>query len=116
YPDGRRDQIPAQPPAPRLRSIVDAVRPATVFTFGPDGGTYPPDHMAVSRWASAAVAGTDAQLHYQTSTPEWQAMISEFIDLSVVMMADREPITVPADACSIHAVLDGELLDMKYRA
>jgi len=116
YPDGGCDQISDETAVARLRSIVDAVRPDTVLTFGPDGGTYHPDHMAVSRWASAAVAGTDAQLHYQTSTPEWQAMISEFIDPSVVMMADREPIAVPADACSIHAVLDGELLDMKYRA
>src|SRR6266496_663871 len=74
YPDGGCDQIPDETAVARLRSIVDAVRPDTMLTFGPDGSTYHPDHMAVSRWASAAVAG------------------------------------------SIHAVLDGELLDMKYRA
>lgn len=116
YPDGGCDQIDDDAAVARLRSIVDDVRPDTVLTFGPDGGTYHRDHIAVSRWTTAAVAGTDARLHYQTSTPEWQTMMSEFVDPSVVMMADREPITVPADTCSIHVVLGGELLDMKYRA
>jgi LmbE family N-acetylglucosaminyl deacetylase len=116
YPDGGCDQIGDETAVARLRSIVDAVRPDTVLTFGPDGGTYHPDHMAVSRWTTAAVAGTDARLHYQTSTPEWQAMISKFIDPSVVMMADREPIVVPREILSINAVCEGELLDLKYRA
>ena len=52
--------------------------------------------MAVSRWTTAAVAGTGAQLHYSTSTPAWQAIVSEFFHPSIVMMADREPITVRA--------------------
>jgi LmbE family N-acetylglucosaminyl deacetylase len=102
--------------AARLREIADAVRPDTVLTFGPDGGTFHPDHIAVSRWTTAAVAGTGAQLHYSTSTPEWQAKVSELIDPSIVMMVDRDPVTVPAADCSIHVVHDGELLDMKYRA
>lgn len=116
YPDGGCDQIDDDTAIARVREIVEAVRPDTVLTFGPDGGTFHPDHMAISRWTTAAVAGTDAQLHYSTSTPEWQAAVSESIDMSVVMMADREPITVAAQDCSIHVVHDGELLDMKYRA
>jgi LmbE family N-acetylglucosaminyl deacetylase len=116
YPDGGCDQIDDDLAVARLRAIVQEVRPDTVFAFGPDGGTYHPDHIAVSRWTTAAVDGTGAQLHYSTTTPEWQAQVSEFVDPSVVMMADREPITVPAEACSIHVVLDGELLDLKYRA
>jgi LmbE family N-acetylglucosaminyl deacetylase len=116
YPDGGCDQIDDGEAIGRLREIVEAVQPDTVLTFGPDGGTYHLDHMAVSRWTTAAVAGTGAQLHYQTSTPEWQAMLSEHLDRSLIMMADREPVTVPAERCSIHVVLDGELLDMKVRA
>jgi LmbE family N-acetylglucosaminyl deacetylase len=116
YPDGGCDQVDDDLAVARLRAIVEDVRPDTVLAFGPDGGTYHPDHIAVSRWTTSAVAGTDAVLHYATSTPEWQAQVSQFADPSVVMMADREPITVPAQACSIHVVLDGEMLDMKYRA
>lgn len=116
YPDGGCDQVDADEATARLREIVEAVRPDTVLTFGPDGGTFHSDHMAVSRWTTAAVAGTDTQLHYSTNTPEWQASVSELIDMSIVMMADREPITVAAQDCSIHVIHDGELLDMKYRA
>jgi LmbE family N-acetylglucosaminyl deacetylase len=116
YPDGGCDEIDDDTATARLREIVEAVRPDTVLTFGPDGGTFHPDHIAVSRWTTAAVAGSAAQVHYQTSTPEWQAMVARVVDMSMVMMADREPITVAADRCSIHVVHDGELLDLKYRA
>jgi len=116
YPDGGCDQVPDREAIPRLREIVEAVRPDTVLTFGPDGATYHPDHIAVSRWTTAAVAGTDAQLHYAASTPEWFARISAFVDPSSVMMADREPVIIPAERCSIHVVHDGDILEMKYRA
>lgn len=116
YPDGGCDAIDDATAIARLRTIADEVRPDTVLTFGPDGATYHPDHIAVSRWTTAAVAGTDAALHYNTSTPEWRAALSAFVDPSIVMMADREMITVAADACSIRAVFSGELLDIKYRA
>ncbi len=116
YPDGGCDGIDDVVAVARLREIVDAVRPDTVLTFGPDGGTYHPDHIAVSRWTTAAVADTDAQLHYVAATPEWMARVSELVGLSAVMMADREPLTIPAEQCSIHVVHDGDVLDTKYRA
>lgn len=116
YPDGGCDQIDDREATDRLRDIVDAVRPDTVLTFGPDGGTYHPDHIAVSRWTTAAVAGSGAQLHYQTNTPEWYASLTAYVDPSIVMMADLEPVSVPAEKCSIYVVHEGELLEAKYRA
>ena len=116
YPDGGCADIPDDVAVARLREIVDAVRPDTVLTFGPDGGTYHTDHISVSRWTTAAVAGTDAQLHYAATTPEWMAMVSTYVDPESVMMADREPVTVPAEQCSIHVVHEGDILDRKYRA
>jgi LmbE family N-acetylglucosaminyl deacetylase len=116
YPDGGCDAIDDESAIARLRAIAEEVRPDTVLTFGPDGATFHPDHIAVSRWTTAAVAGTGAQLHYNTNTTEWFARLSEFVDPSVVMMADRPPITVAADVCSIHVVHTGEILEMKYRA
>jgi LmbE family N-acetylglucosaminyl deacetylase len=116
YPDGGCDQIDDELAVERLRRIAEDVRPNTVLTFGPDGGTFHTDHIAVSRWTTAAVEGTGAELHYSSVTPEWQALVSEFVDPSVVMMADREPIVVPREILSINAVCEGELLDLKYRA
>jgi LmbE family N-acetylglucosaminyl deacetylase len=116
YPDGGCDRIDDEVAVSRLRGIVDRVRPDTVLTFGPDGATFHPDHVAVSRWATAAIAGTTAQLHYATVTPEWQALLNRYVDPSMVMMADGEPVTLPAAECSIHLIQDDDLLDVKYRA
>src|SRR5581483_749183 len=105
------------------------LRPDTVLTFGPDGGTYHPDHIAVSDWTTLAVGGRavnghqplpvpdyPVRLHYASVTPRWEAKVREFIDPSVVMMADKEPLTHPVEQLSIHLVLTGELLETKYRA
>jgi LmbE family N-acetylglucosaminyl deacetylase len=100
----------------RIRAIAEQVQPDTVLTFGPDGATWHPDHIAVSRWATAAVAGTDAAVHYNSTTPEWYAFTAQFVDASAVMMADKEPPVHPVSALSINARLTGELLDLKYDA
>ena len=122
YPDGGCADIDHAEAVARIRAIADDVRPDTVLTFGPDGGTFHPDHMAVSSWTTQAIElstaehGYTAQLHYTAMTPEWQERVTQFVDPSVVMMADREPITHAPHELSIHFVLEGELLDMKYRA
>jgi LmbE family N-acetylglucosaminyl deacetylase len=116
YPDGGCADVPEHEAIGRLRAIAEQVQPDTVLTFGPDGATWHPDHMAVSRWATAAVAGTGAEVHYTSMTPSWYGLMTRYVDPSVVMMADRDPLVHPVEALSIYAVLDGELLDAKYRA
>lgn len=116
YPDGGCADVAEEEAVARLRAIAEDVQPDTVLTFGPDGATWHPDHMAVSRWATAALAGTGAAVHYTSTTPSWLELISQFVDPSVVMMADKDPLVHPVEALSIHAVLDGGLLDAKYRA
>ncbi|MEP6598755.1 MAG: PIG-L family deacetylase [Actinomycetota bacterium] len=116
YPDGRCQEVDQDEASARLREIVDRVQPDTVLTFGPDGATYHPDHIAVSRWTSAAVAGTKARVLHQVVTPEWQAATNDVVAAELVMMADRKPVTVAESDCVIYLSLDGELLDLKYRA
>jgi LmbE family N-acetylglucosaminyl deacetylase len=116
YPDGGCAAVDPAEPVSRIREIADELSPDVVLTFGPDGGTYHPDHMAVSRWTTEAVRGSGAQLLYASVTPEWQEQISTVIDPALVMMADREPLVHTADELAVLARLDGELLDMKYRA
>lgn len=116
YPDGGCAGVDADEAIARLRNIADDIRPDTVLTFGPDGATYHPDHIAVSNWTTAAIAGTSARLHYASVTPQWQAAVDEFIDRSLVMMEDKPPLMHPADQLSIHTVLDDDLREMKYRA
>ncbi|MDQ2748892.1 MAG: PIG-L family deacetylase [Actinomycetota bacterium] len=116
YPDGGCDTVDQDHAIARLREILDRVQPDTVLTFGPDGATYHPDHMAVSRWVSAAVAGTTTRVLHQASTPEWQAEVDRVLPPELLMMADREPLTFPASQCALYVNLEGELLELKYRA
>ena len=116
YPDGGCADVDQDAAVARLRTIVEQVRPDTVLTFGPDGGTWHPDHMAVSRWVSAAAAGTSARVLHMTSTPAWQELINGFVDPKLVMMDDREPVSTPAEDCVVLFGVEGELLDLKYQA
>jgi LmbE family N-acetylglucosaminyl deacetylase len=119
YPDGRCDEVDEYEPVERLAAIVTDVHPDTVLTFGPDGMTGHPDHVAVGRWITAALrkAGSDAALQYATKTPEWLARFwdgNEQIQ-EIVSMGGRPPVTPRAEA-SLHLDVEGELLERKLRA
>ena len=115
YPDGGCADVDADAAVARLRAVVSAVRPQTVLTFGPDGMTGHPDHQAVSRWALAAAAGSGAQVHFATNTPEWLDTYRGRLDAAGAFMG-AEPPSTPRDRLSIHLRLEGELLEMKYAA
>jgi LmbE family N-acetylglucosaminyl deacetylase len=55
YADGRCAEVDDDEGATRLAAVIDEVRPDTVLTFGPDGGTGHTDHIAACRWTTAAV-------------------------------------------------------------
>jgi LmbE family N-acetylglucosaminyl deacetylase len=57
YPDG---ELAAADPAEAIARIAEAVRrirPQVVVTFGPDGATGHPDHIAISQLTAAALLG-----------------------------------------------------------
>lgn len=56
YADGGCSDVEPTGPVAQLRAIIDRVRPDTVLTFGPDGFTGHPDHVAVGEWAALACA------------------------------------------------------------
>jgi LmbE family N-acetylglucosaminyl deacetylase len=116
YPDGGCADVDESEAVERLRKIVEEVQPDTVLTFGPDGGTYHPDHMAVSRWATKSAEGTSAEVFFTSITPEWMDFMSQFVPPSAVMMSDEPPILHSADELAFRVILDGELLDRKLRA
>ena len=119
YPDGGCDGVPVDEAVSRLADIVANVQPDTVLTFGPDGMTWHPDHIAVGRWASGAVAragGTGERLLYATKTPEWGEAFLTTVEADQVMMADQQPPTTPASALAFHVDLEADALDRKYKA
>jgi LmbE family N-acetylglucosaminyl deacetylase len=115
YPDGGCAEVDDSEPVARLRELIDDVRPDTVLSFGPDGMTGHPDHMAASRWAVAAAAGSSARVHFATNTPQWLARFREPLDAVGAFMGAEPPCT-PHEELSVHLLLDGDLLDAKYAA
>jgi LmbE family N-acetylglucosaminyl deacetylase len=116
YPDGGCADIDPDEAVARVRAVIDDVKPDTILTFGPDGGTFHPDHMAVSRWASAAAAGTSMRVLHNVNTPEWQTAMDQLVPRELVMMQDGDPVVVPAQECDLYFVVSGEDLEQKYQA
>ena len=54
YPDGGLDQVPVEELTDRVAAVLSDERPDVVVTFGPDGITGHPDHVAVGRATDAA--------------------------------------------------------------
>src|SRR5205823_11206740 len=54
-PDGGCQRIDGSLPTAAIAAAISEVRPDAIVTFGPDGMTGHPDHIAVSAWTTAAV-------------------------------------------------------------
>lgn len=91
YGDGRCAEVRDEEAASTLATIIAELRPNTVLTFGPDGGTGHVDHIAACRWTTRAVelAGLDeTRLLYATKTVRWREAFFAGIDPASVMMVE----------------------------
>ena len=119
YPDGRCADVDDDEAVTMLAAIIDEVRPDTVLTFGPDGGTGHTDHVAACRWTTAAVerANPAPRLLYATKTPRWQDEFFAGVDLSQVFMVDGlEPESTAEHALAVWFRGDDELGRRKVAA
>jgi LmbE family N-acetylglucosaminyl deacetylase len=117
-PDGGCAAVDPAGPVARLCEVVEDVRPDSIVTFGPDGQTYHPDHIAVSCWTTLAAraAAPRADLLYAAVTPEWAAAFDALVPLDQVMMTDDPPPTVPAEELAVWFRCEGDLATRKVRA
>ena len=100
------------------RRLIDTVEPDTILTFGPDGITYHPDHVAVHHWVTRAwnERGRRSRLLYAAPTIERLERFGGLYESwNVYMSADR-PLGVPRDELAAHVRLDGFELDRKIAA
>ncbi len=98
--------------------LVDDVRPDTIVTFGGDGITFHPDHIAVHRWVTAAwdLRGRPGRLLYTTSTTDHLARFGALYDQWGVYMTDQRPTGAHLHQLAVHLTLDGARLDRKLTA
>jgi LmbE family N-acetylglucosaminyl deacetylase len=98
--------------------LIDDVRPDTILTFGPDGVTFHPDHVAVHGWVTAAWQrrACPGRLLYATPTVEHLERVGSLYEKLGIYMSDQRPEGVPADRLAVHVRLDGWQLDRKLTA
>jgi LmbE family N-acetylglucosaminyl deacetylase len=103
-----------------LVALITEVQPDTVLTFGPDGATGHPDHIAVCRWTTAAVqraGGPQPTLMYATKTAAWRDRFFAGIEpASVMMVEDLEPELWDEEDLSVMFRCDDELATLKVAA
>ena len=101
-----------------VAGLLDEVRPDTILTFGPDGMTYHPDHVAVHRWVTGAWerAGRPGRLLYATTTVEQIARFGDLYEEWGIYMTDERPAGTPEAHLALHLCLRGNALDRKLAA
>jgi LmbE family N-acetylglucosaminyl deacetylase len=115
HPDGGLDAIDAATGERQVRRILDDLDADTVVTFGPDGMTGHPDHVAIGRWATAAGHARGATVLHATTTATWATTFAELHARFEVFGPDGPPRAAEGDlAMSID--LPGPLLDRKLAA
>jgi LmbE family N-acetylglucosaminyl deacetylase len=98
--------------------LIDAVQPDTILTFGPDGVTGHPDHIAVHHWVTEVweQRGCAARVLHATATAEHLDAFGEQYEEWGVYMTDDRPAGIPARELALHLELDGPALDRKLVA
>jgi LmbE family N-acetylglucosaminyl deacetylase len=101
-----------------VRGLLEEVAPDTILTFGADGMTFHPDHIAVHRWVTEAweERGRRSRLLYATTSSEHLAEHRERYEQWGIYMTDDRPLGTPCEALAIHLRLEGRLLDRKLTA
>jgi LmbE family N-acetylglucosaminyl deacetylase len=96
--------------------VMDRVRPDTVLTFGPDGMTGHPDHVAIGDWAERAAArvmGGRCQVLAATRTQPW---VEAFTEINAEVYTLAPPPSAPLDELALDVRPTDEMADRKVRA
>jgi LmbE family N-acetylglucosaminyl deacetylase len=117
-PDGGLADLDPAGPVARLADLMTEVAPDTILTFGPDGGTFHPDHQAVSRWIGLAweLAGRPGRVLHEAFTEEHLATWSQDYERWGIFMTDERPTGVPTAQLVVRFELPDTLLDQKIAA
>ena len=114
-PDGGLPSVACAHAVGLIADVVERVRPDTVLTFGPDGMTGHPDHVATGRWAVRAattVMGDRCRVLAATKTPDW---LDRFAAINEGIITSPPPNT-PPDQLALHLRLLADDLDRKVRS
>ncbi len=117
-PDGGLAALDPAAPVARLAELMTEVAPDTILTFGPQGGTFHPDHQAVSRWVGQAweLAGRPGRIFHEAWTEEHLSTWIDDFEQWGVFMTDERPTGAAASTLAARFELADALLDQKIAA
>jgi LmbE family N-acetylglucosaminyl deacetylase len=117
YADGDCADADFQAATGSIAALIADVRPDVIVTFGPDGMTNHPDHIAVSRWTTAAAVDAGHEnLFYTTFTEEFAQLHGDLHTRLGVWMGEGDPPAVPVADLDLHIVPTPRELELKRRA
>ena len=101
-----------------VADLIDEVEPDTILTFGSDGITFHPDHIAVHEWVTRAWEDRNcrARLLYATPTVRSLEDFAPLYERWGVYMTDDRPNGVAEEDAVVHVALSGHQLDRKMTA
>jgi LmbE family N-acetylglucosaminyl deacetylase len=95
YPDGQLQQADAEPMIAYISSLANEIHPQVWLSFGPDGVSNHPDHIAVGSWTAAAFQRLRASSTlYTVAVPH---SLKEKIGLRQVNSVPDETISLSVD-------------------
>lgn len=117
YLDGTLADVPEREGTDRVAAVLDEVVPDTVVTFGPEGMTGHSDHVAVSRWTTAAVGEADRRIRvlYATTTERFCRRWAS-VNQRLEAFGDGLPLATPEAEIALELRLEGDELDRKLVA
>lgn len=93
YVDGTLAAVDPRPITAAIAGYIGEVRPQVVVTFGPDGATGHPDHIAIAQYTTAAIV--------RAATADHQVAKLYYLADSIPRVADFEavlgPLAMPVD-------------------
>jgi LmbE family N-acetylglucosaminyl deacetylase len=119
YADGACADVDDDEAAAAIADLIDELRPDSVLTFGPDGGTGHSDHIAMCRWTTLAVTRAEhrPRLLYATKTKTWgDTFFSEGDRARVMMVEGLQPERLDESQVDVHFACDDRHLPRKVAA
>lgn len=118
FEDGSLARLDPESGVARVAELLDEVSPDTVLTFGADGMTFHPDHMAIHTWVTEAWrrSGRRARVLCAAVETRFHQRHRDLLETWGVYMSDRRPVAVPAAGLALHLPLGEAALDRKLAA
>ena len=119
YSDGHCEHVDMAKAAQVIAELMVSIKPDTILTFGPDGMTGHPDHVAASRWADEATKLYPAKkptVYHSVMTDERYGKIkASGAEKDIFFNIDKPPIKKPEE-CNILFAPSEEIAELKHRA